>query len=52
MIAKKTQLKKYPIKPKSNEECFNYRKKGHYTRNYHYDTENSNKKAPKVIKKS
>ena len=42
MMAKKKQLKKYPIKPKTNKECFNCGKKCHYARDCH----TSNKKKP------
>ena len=41
-MAKKKQLEKYPIKLKTNEECFNCGKKGHYARDYHM----SNKRKP------
>lgn len=42
MMAKKKQLEKYSAKPKTNEECFNCGKKGHYARNCH----TSNKRKP------
>ena len=42
MMAKRKQLEKYPAKPKTNEECFNCGKKGHYTRDCH----TSNKRKP------
>ena len=43
MMAKKKQLEKYSAKPKTNEECFNCGKKGHYARDCH----TSNKRKPK-----
>lgn len=51
MIAKKKQLKKYSTRPKTGEENLNYRKKGHYTRDGHCDTESSNKEKPKELSK-
>ena len=42
LMAKKTQLERYPAKPKTNKECANCGKKGHYAGDCHM----SNKKKP------
>lgn len=43
MAKKKHSAKQHATKFKVNKECFNYRRKGYYTKNCHF----SNKKKPK-----
>lgn len=50
IITKKKQLKKYFAKPKTNEECFNYRKKDHYARDYYISNKKKLKKLLEEVK--
>lgn len=49
IMTKKKQLKKYFAKLKINKGCFNYRKKGHYAKNYYISNK---KKLEKLLKKA
>lgn len=51
MIAKKKQLEKYFIRLKKNKKYFNYKKKSHYTKDYHTLTLKK-KKLKKLLEKT
>lgn len=52
MIAKKKQSKKYSVKPKKNEDFFNFGKRSYYAGNCHTSISNKKKlkKLPKELK--
>lgn len=49
---KKTYIRQYSQKPKSNEECFNYRKKRHYAWDCHLRTLKKKLGDDKVIEEA